>query len=271
MKFKAKFFNGSLAFVIFIVLNSGLALGEENKPSSEINKEKFKYHSTTALSLVMTKGNTENLSLSFETDHNFEFSKNKINFKGRAIKATSNSATKTEMYYAHLKYDRNLSSRAYLLGFSRFERNKQAGYDYRVALSFGGGCNWIKRKNTQLSSEAAIGWNNEDTTRRIKLNNINNPQAVIEKTMSAAFVSALMVHRWIYQINDSARIHLQETIFINLEDLLDYRTNSYAAVIASISKYFALNTSCQVIFERKPVPGYRHTDLYLLSSFVVKL
>lgn len=271
MKLKTKILNGSLAIIIFLVFNLNLSWGEEKTPSSPTTKENFKYHSTTALSLVMTKGNTENFSFSFDTDHNFEFSKNKINFKGRVIKATSNSTAKTEMYYAHLKYDRNLSSRAYLLGFSRFERNKQAGYDYRVALSFGGGCNWIKGKNTELSSEAAIGWNNEDTTRRISLNNINNTQAVIEKTMSAAFVSALMIHRWTYQLNDSTRIHLQETIFLNLEDLLDYWTNSYAAVTTSISKYFALNTSCQVIFERKPVPGYKHTDLYLLSSFVIKL
>lgn len=257
-----------LSLIFLAILASLLRAGDQDEKKKNNN---FKYKSTTALSLVMTRGNSETFSLSMDTDHNFTFYKNKINFKGRFIKATSKTANKTEIYYVHIKYDRNLSSRAYLLGFSRFERNRQAGYDYRIALSFGGGCNWIKRKNTELSSEAAIGWNNEDTTRRINLKNINNASAVIEKTMSAAFVSALMVHRWVYQINDSARIHLQETIFLNLEDLLDYRTNSYAAVTASISKYFALNTSLQVIFERKPVPGYKHTDLYLLSSFVVKL
>jgi len=260
-----------IIFLILFCLITTTSFLMSDDQDKQKKKNNFQYKSTTALSLVMTRGNSETFSLSMDTDHNFTFYKNKINFKGRFIKATSNQAHKTEIYYVHLKYDRNLSSRAYLLGFSRFERNRQAGYDYRIALSLGGGCNWIKRKNTELSSEAAIGWNNEDTTRRVNLKNINNPSAVIEKTMSAAFISALMVHRWVYQINDSARLHLQETIFLNLEDLLDYRTNSYAAVTTSISKYFALNTSLQVIFERKPVPGYKHTDLYLLSSFVVKL
>ncbi|MCP2620043.1 DUF481 domain-containing protein [Candidatus Aminicenantes bacterium AC-334-K16] len=266
-----KNFNRGIGKAIVLLMIFPLMLGAEEKGKENKEKTKsFQYKSNTALSLVMTRGNSESFSLSMDTDHNFYFYKNKINFKGRFIKATS-TTNKTEVYYVHLKYDRNLNSRAYLLGFSRFERNRQAGYDYRIALSFGGGCNWIKKKNTELSSEAAIGWNNEDTSRRINLKNINNTSAVIEKTMNAAFVSALMVHRWIYQINDSARIQLQGTIFLNLEDLLDYRTNSYAAITTSISKYFALNTSLQVIFERKPVPGYKHTDLYLLSSFVVKL
>ncbi|MEA2006173.1 MAG: DUF481 domain-containing protein [Acidobacteriota bacterium] len=51
----------------------------------------------------------------------------------------------------------------------------------------------------------------------------------------------------------------------------DHQTNSFASLSASINRHFGLNTSIQVIYERKPVPGYKHKDFYLLSSFVIKI
>ncbi len=255
-------------YVFFFVLCS--FAGEQSEDQEE-KKSYLKYDSTTAFSLVLTKGNNDNFSYSLDTDHLFAFGRNNINLKGRLIQAQSDREKKSDLYYSHLKYDRQISKKAYLLSFFRFERNKLAGYEYRLALSVGGGCSWVKKENMLFSSEAAIGWNNEDTKQRINLQNVKDTNSIIEKSITASFWSALMIHKWDFQLNSSAKITLQETVFINLEDLLDYRTNSYAGVTASINKHFALNTSIQIIYERKPVPGYKHTDTYLLSSFVVKI
>lgn len=252
----------------FFVLCS---LAGEQSEEQEEKKSSFKYNSNTAFSLVLTKGNNDNFSFSLDTDHFIVFGKNNFNLKGRLIQAQSNGAKKTDLYYSHFKYHRQVSSRTHLLSFMRFERNKLAGYKYRLAFSIGGGCSWIKNENMLLTSEVAVGWNNEDTKQRVNIQNVNNTNAIIEKSMTASFWSALMVHKWEYKINSSAKITLQETLFLNLENLLDYRTNSYAAVTSSINKHFALSTSIQLIYERKPVPGYKHTDVYLLSSFVVKI
>jgi len=123
---------------------------------------------------------------------------------------------------------------------------------------------------TSLSLVLTKG-NNENSQKRVTINNVPNSTAMIEKTMSASFISTLMTNKLIYNVSPSAQVVLQEIIFINLEDLKDYRTNSFASLSASINRHFGLNTSLQVIYERKPVPGYKHTDFYLLSSFVIKI
>jgi len=58
---------------------------------------------------------------------------------------------------------------------------------------------------------------------------------------------------------------------MNMTDVEEYRLNAYSSISASMSRNFALKTSLKIIYENKPVPGYKRTDLYLLSSFVVKL
>jgi len=266
LRFQNRFWQIGIACTIVCFLFSPCH-GEEKDSKKQVNK----YFSTTSLSLVLTKGNNDNLSFSFDTDQNFHFKKSRFNLKGRFIQSNLNGKKKSEIYYSHLKYSIEISNRIYVLAFFRFERNKLAGHNFRFANSIGGGCLWVKSENTELSSEIAIGWNNENTQRRVAINNIPNSTAMIEKTMSASFVSTLMTHKLIYNISSSARVVLQEIIFLNLEDLDDYRTNSLASLSASINRYFGLNTSLQVIYERDPVLGYKHTDFYLLSSFVIKI
>ena len=105
----------------------------------EKREKKFKYSSETGFSMVLVKGNNKNISYSFDTKQNLALRKNKLEFKGRLIKAKSNGIKTSEIYYSHIKYDHHIKSFAYLLGFVRYERNKLAGYNYRLALSGGRG------------------------------------------------------------------------------------------------------------------------------------
>lgn len=258
-----------LFFSLSIFLIVSLFVHAQEK---EEKKEKsWKYFSSTSLSLVMVKGNNENFSYCLDTEHNLHIKKNRFNFKGRFINAKSNGKKTSEIYYSHLKYDHELKSRTYLLGFVRYERNKLAGYNFRIALSGGGGATWIKRPKVEFSSELAFGWNNENNIKRVNLKNVTNSSSLWQKTISSSFVSSIVTNKFLYKINKTAQLIHQETIFFNTEDIKDYRLNSYSSISTNISPKLALKTSIQIIYEKKPVEGYKNTDFFLLTSLVIKI
>jgi putative salt-induced outer membrane protein YdiY len=264
-----------ISWKIFIVFVAGLFLlkpvigAEEEKKEEE--EKPFQYNSETSLSLVLVRGNNRNFSFSFDTEQEFKIKKyNKFEYQGKFIKANSNGEKKTEIYYSHIKYDRKIQPRSYILGFVRYERNKLAGYNYRLALSFGGGGTWIETDNIDLSTELAFGWNNENNTKRVDVN-LNNSSSIWKETINASFISSLFTGKFSYKISKTSKIVHEDVIFLNTEELEDFRLNSVSSVYASINSRLALKTSVQIIYQNLPVEGYKNTDMYFLSSLVIKI
>ncbi len=257
----------SLLFFIFIL--PVLTAAEESKEKSE--QKDLKYNSNNSLSLVLTRGNNETFSFSFDSDQYLDIKNNRINLKARFINATANGTKKSDYYYSHLKYDRKIKSVAYLLGFIRYERNKLAGYNFRWAFSAGGGATWIGRETITIMSELAFGWNNENNTHKIAEQSSANSPESWEKTISTSFLSSIFTTKATLKVSESSQMTVQETLFFNLEDFNDYRSNSHVSLAVSINEHFALSTSVQVIYQRMPVEGFDSTDLYLLSSIVITI
>jgi len=258
-----------IMFVAAIFLLKPVIGAEEEKKEEE--EKPFQYNSETSLSLVLVRGNNQNFSFSFDTHQEFKIKKyNKFEYKGRFINANSNGEKKTEIYYSHLKYDRKILPRSYVLGFIRYERNKLAGYNYRLALSFGGGGTWIQNDKMDLSTELAFGWNNENNTKRVQVN-LNNSSSIWKETIRASFISSLFTGKFSHKISESSKIVHEDVVFLNTEELKDFRVNSISSIYASINSRFALKTSIQIIYQNLPVEGYKNTDMYFLSSLVIKI
>ena len=219
----------------------------------------------------MTRGNNRDSSFSFDTDQYLRLGKNKLNLKGSIIYSSSNNQKKSEIYYSHFKYDRKISSRAYLLGLIRAERNKLAGYNSRYAFSAGAGYTLLQKKKIEISTEAAFGWSSENSSEKIILEDIDDVSPITERSFSESFFSSVASSKLIYNFSAAAQFVHQEILFLNMEDLNDYRLNSYSSISASISRNFALKTSIQISYEHKPVPGHKSTDFFLLSSIVIKI
>jgi putative salt-induced outer membrane protein YdiY len=235
----------------------------------EQEKEK-KYSSSTSLSAVATKGNNKTFSFSVDTDHNFLLGKNLLNLKGSVIYSSQNSGKRSEIYYSHLKYDQKVSPRAYLLGLVRAERNILAGYNFRFGFSCGAGYAWMKKKKIEVHSEGGLGWSGERSSERILPRDMADGGSIIERTISTSFLSSILTTKLNINFSPAAQFTHDEILFLNTSDLEGYRLNSNSSISASISRNFALKTSFKIIYENRPVPGYKNTDLYLLSSFVVK-
>lgn len=220
--------------------------------------EKKSYSSSTSFSLLMTSGNSQDFSLGLDTEQNLELNKNHIQFKGSIIYSESDGSKDSELYYSHLEYKRTFSSKVYILGFGRIERNVLAGYNYRLALSGGGGYFWIKSEKFELTSEVAIGLSRE--------NNISKNN---EPDITLSFASCLISSSLKIKISSNSEFIYQERFFLNLDNTEDYRLTSLSSISTNISSHLALKISYQLKYNHLPVPGFKSTDHYLLSSLVL--
>ena len=239
-------------FILTISLTQAIQADKGDEKAQKI------YSSSTSFSLLMTSGNTQEITLGFDTEQNLKIKKNELKFKGSIIYSQSDGTRESEIYYSHLEYRRSLSSKAYLLGFGRFERNEPSGYKYRFALTVGAGYFWTKSKNFELSSELTLGWSKENNIEKIK-----------NTDLKLSFASCLVSTQVKIKISSNSELSYQDIFFINLEDIKDYRLSSLASLSVSISRYIALKISHQLKYNHQPVPGFKSTDQYLLSSLVL--
>jgi putative salt-induced outer membrane protein YdiY len=260
--------NAILIFIYFYCAAGILNFAEEEHKE---NKTQLFYSSSTSFSFLLTSGNTEELSLGFDTEQNVKFRKSDIEFKGSVIFTRSDGDEQSEIYYSHIKYNYNLDSKVYLLGLGRFERNVSSGYRYRLAFSAGGGYNWISRKKLNFASEMAFGWSNEDNIEKLTKNDIKVPiNHTTELTLSSSFASYLFSNKIEFTISSSAKVMQQFLYFLNLDNRQDFRLSTYNSLSVSINNYVALKMSYQLNYSHHPIPGFKNIDFYLLSSLVLK-
>ncbi|MFQ6109399.1 MAG: DUF481 domain-containing protein, partial [Candidatus Aminicenantales bacterium] len=126
------------------------------------------------------------------------------------------------------------------------------------ALSIGGGYIWTKSENWEFFSEAAFGWSQENNLRKEK-----------DDSVSLSFASMMMAGTLKIRVSQTSEFIYNEMLFINLEKTKDYRLSSMLSLSVSISRSIALKLTYQLKHNHEPVPGFKNTDHYLLSSFVV--
>jgi len=238
--------------IILLIVNLALVAEEDKK------KQKV-YTSSTSLSILQTSGNTSEFSFGFDTEQNLIFKKSRLHLKGSVIYAESEGVKDTEFYFSQLNYKYSLKPRFYTIGSAQFERNVLSGYNYRFSLSGGAGYFWIKSIKLEASSEAMFGWSRE-----------NNIEKVSDSNVSLTFTTISLSNSVKIPLASNSELNHQNIFFFNLRTREDYRITSISSVFFSISKVFSIKISHQLKYNHNPVPGFKNTDQYILSSLVLK-
>lgn len=239
-------------FMLFFVLVQPMRASEENK------EEQKSYSSSTSFSFLLTSGNSKDLSLGLDTEQNWKSTKNQFQFKGSIIYSESEGSKDTEFYYSHFQNKIALKSKAFILGFGKLERNVLSGYNYQLTLTVGAGYFWTQSEKFVLSSEAALGWSVE-----------NNIEKNTDLNFSLSFPSLLISNMIQLALSSNSELVHQDVILFNLENSKDYRVSSLSSLSISISKLLSFKISYQLKYSHNPVPGFKSTDQYLLSSLVL--
>ncbi len=239
----------SVLTILFVV--SVLKAEEPEKKTEKI------YTSSTSFSLLITSGNTQELTFGFDTEQSLVVKKNQFQLKGSVIYGRSDGIKNAEFYYGHIKYKRELTSKIILLGLSRFERNVLAGYNHRFSLSAGAGYIWVKKTSVTASTEALLGWSHDS--------NIGQGSTIL------SFMSLLVASSVKVALTPTSYISCQEIFSLNLEDPRDSRISSFISATANINKSLALKFSYQIFYNHKSIPGFKNIDHYFFSSLVLNL
>ncbi len=246
----------NISWILLFVLTVPMIRSEmrAEEPKSQSQKP---YTSSTSFSLLITSGNTRELTLGFDTEQSLVVKKNQFQLKGSVIYGRSDGIKNAEFYYGHLKYKRELTSKVFLLALSRYEKNVLAGYSYRYSLSAGAGYSWTKNTKISATSEALLGWSHES--------NIGQDATIL------SFMSLLVSSSVKVALTPTAHISCQEIFFLNLRDPKDFRVTSFISLTADLNRSLALKFSYQLFYNHKSIPGFKNMDHYLMSSLVLNL
>ena len=246
-----------IVYSLWLFIFAVFLIGVELKAEESESQDQKPYTSSTSFSLLMTSGNTKELTFGFDTEQSLRLDKNQFQIKGSVIYGRSDGIKNAEFYYGHLKYKRELSPRIYLLGLGRIEKNVLAGYNHRYSLSSGAGYTWIKKTNVTATSEASFGWSHES--------NIGLDSTIL------SFLSLFVSSSVKVSLSPKSHISCQELFALNLKDSKDFRVSSFISMTADISKFLALKFSYQLFYKHKSIPGFQNIDHYFLSSLVLNL
>ncbi len=244
-------------FWLLISVLAVLMIGSEMRAEEPESQSQKPYASSTSFSLLITSGNTRELTLGFDTEQGLVVKKNQFQLKGSVIYGRSDGIKNAEFLFSHFKYKRELTSKVFLLGLSRFERNVLAGYNHRYSLSAGAGYIWAKKTKITATSEASMGWSHES--------HIGQDSPIL------SFMSLLVSSSVKLMLSPTSYISCQEIFSLNLKDQKDFRVTSFFSVTADLNKSLALKFSYQLFYNNKSIPGFKNTDHYLLSSLVLNL
>ena len=244
-------------FWIRLFVLAVLLVGVELRAEEPKSQSQGPYTSSSSFSLLITSGNTQKLTLGFDTEQSLVAKKNQFQLKGSVIYGRSEKIKNAEFYYGHLKYKRELTPKVFLLGLGRFEKNSLAGFNHRFSLSAGAGYNWVKKTNVSATSEASLGWSHES--------NLGQDSEIL------SFMALLIASSVKVALTSKSHISCQELFSLNLKDSKDFRISSLISVTADISKSLALKFSYQLFYNHKSIPGFKNIDQYFLSSLVLNL
>lgn len=245
------------SFSFYLIVLTILFVVPILKAEEPEKKNEKSYTSSTSFSLLITSGNTKELTFGFDTEQSLVAKKNQFQFKGSVIYGRNDGIKNAEFYYSHLKYKRELTSKIFLLCLSRFEKNVLAGFNHRFSLSAGAGYIWVKETNVEASSEALLGWSHDSTIR--------------QESALLSFMSLLVTGSVKVALTPTSHISCQEHFSLNLEDPKNFRISSFISVTANINKSLALKFSYQLFYNHKSIPGFKNMDHYFFSSLVVNL
>jgi len=258
-------------YIVFCLMVSLLLIRPATAAENQEKKKAKPYSSSTSFSALLTTGNNKDFTISFDTDQNLKFKKDSFNLRANVIYAESNKIKKSEIYATSLKYNRQFNKKAYLLGMTQYSRNVLSGYNSRIAISAGTGYTWLQKPKIGASSELAFGWSSEKNAEIITQKITGGQSSPIRRAARASFITSILSTKLNFTLSPNTQLSHTEVLFLNLEDLSGYRINSKSALSTAINKYFGLKTSIHVSYENKPVLGHKNTDLFILSSLVIKI
>ena len=212
---------------------------------------------TANAGLVTAAGNTDITTLSGDQQLDYHPAGSRWTFTERigAVYGRTDGVTSANRIEGGLRVQRGVGERLAVFASGKYERNRFAGIRRRFEEVAGLSYAVLDQPRTEFTVEAGASFNQQRDLEGV----------------DDAFVAARVAGAFKQHFTESA--YLQQTVELlpNLEEGDDLRVNSLTALVAPLSRRFALKVSYEIRYDRLPEPGFEHTDRVFTSGLQVTL
>ncbi len=225
---------------------------------SKVNPEKPHWKGAVIAGATIVRGNTESTTANIAADAARRTEHDRITlgagyyFAKQRDNATGNDSTITDNWFAKGQYDRFLSARFYGYGNLRYEKDRIANLDMRLAPGIGFGYQWTEKTVFNFSTEGGASW-------------------IYEKYTEPAETRTYMAGRLAYHLDKAFNDHVKgfhNTEYIPSFERVDtFLINTDVGLRAALTSQLALEAKAQMAYNSQPAEGRDKRDLrYILGA-----
>ncbi|MEO8198988.1 MAG: DUF481 domain-containing protein [Gemmatimonadota bacterium] len=210
---------------------------------------------TGEVGFVNTAGNTDLTTLNAGEKIKYTMTRVTLNQFFALVYGETDGQTTTSLWRTGVRADYALSTRLAVFGSGAFDRNRFAGIQRRFEEGAGLGFKAIASERDKLEFEGGIAITQQRST------------LGVDDDFTAARTAAMFQH------NFKPTAYFLQTIEVlpNLETSEDLRINTETALVAPLSKRFAVKLSYVIRYDKLPEPGFKKTDRLFTSGLQVTL
>lgn len=236
---------------------SAIAASAQTPAPIEVKK---KWETTAAVTLALTKGNTDTALTTATLETKRKWEKDEAMF-GLAAGYGENSGNKnTEFINGFGQYNRSFSERFY--GGLRLDGNYDgiANLDYRVRLSPLLGYYLIKEAKTKMVVEAGPSFVREQYGETDNNNNVTN-------TVIKSYVGLRLGEKLEHKLSDTTKLWQSVEYIPAVDSFVDRFVITFEAGIdTAITKQWSLRVAIQDIYNNEPGAGNKKNDMRLMAG-----
>jgi len=241
------------ALLMIAVASKGVALAQEEEKETG-------WKDTAELGFVSTSGNSESSTIGFKNLLTREWTKAQFTFRlgGTQVETTNTiffvegtppdfdniheekiTNTTTEMYYANLRYSRDITKRFFWYVGANWDRNIPAGIENRYIGDAGVGNIWYDKDKIKWRTTYGLSYTDQ--------------QDVIEiPGEDSQFAGARLVSAFDYQITESVKFANLFIGDLNFDNSDAWRIDMVNSLIVAMSEKLALGVSHQLLYNNDP-------------------
>jgi putative salt-induced outer membrane protein YdiY len=197
----------------------------------------------------MTKGNSDTLRYSLGLDVVRERDEDLIRLGAQTLYGKSDDTKDTENASARTRYERQISTRTYGLGYADWLSDTIAGIDYRVTAIASPGWHLLRSPLTILNVEAGAGYLEEKKETDREGYAAGRLAASAERLLNT-HVLAWCAVEYIPKFTDTS------VFFVNTE----------AGIASILARNLSLKATLEDRYDHAPAPGIENNDLYVSTA-----
>jgi putative salt-induced outer membrane protein YdiY len=210
------------------------------------------------VTFVMTSGNATSTTLGVKNTATYRWPESSVQLAVGAVRAESGVTTRVatgtpddftvtkqtvtetsaESYFARTRYDRALSTAAFLFGGAGWDRNTFAGIQNRYAVVAGAGRSWYDREDRRFKADVGMTYTVQED--------------VESSGATDSFLGARASIDFFRAVTASADLTSVLVIDENLDETSDVRADWTNSLTVAVSESLALKASVQVLFDNQP-------------------